>query len=127
MIRIGRLEITKAQLAAVPRDERALMLPAGHTLDTLGVWIKLIRFSTNRAAANLVEARISEAQSQIIFQPLFRVPAKRGSQRSVGRMYLLMVIQGRSAVNRVCVMPARGQPSGVQASRRPPTQPMQFQ
>ena len=98
MIRVHRLEISKAQLAAVPSDERALMLLSGHTLNMLGVWIKLIRFSTNRAAANPVEARIGEAQSQIILRSLFGVIAETWewlrrpeSQRLVGRKYLPMM------------------------------------
>lgn len=98
MIRVHRLEITKAQLAAVPGDERTLMLLSGHTLNMLGVWIKLIRFSTNRAAANPIEARIGEAQTQVILRSLFGVIAETWewlrrpeSQRLVGSKYLPMM------------------------------------
>jgi hypothetical protein len=73
MITVFRVQISKAQFSAVPREERALLLVAGHILNQVSVLLKLVRFSTCKDPTDPIEARVSAAQSQIILRCLIGV------------------------------------------------------
>jgi hypothetical protein len=65
--------ISKAQFRAIPRDERALVFVAGHVLNQISVFLKLVRFSTSKDPVDPIEARVSAAQSQIMIRCLIGV------------------------------------------------------
>ena len=95
MIKVEKWEFTKADLAAIAPDQRALLILTGHTLNTIAVWIKLIRLSTNYEAAEDVEGRLSSAQSHILLRSLYGAITEAWewlkrpeSQRLIGLEYL---------------------------------------
>ena len=72
-ITVYRVPISKKQFQSVPSDERALLFVAGHVLNQVSVFIKLVRFSTNSDPTNPIEERVSAAQSQLILRCLIGV------------------------------------------------------
>jgi hypothetical protein len=73
MITVYKVPISKSQFRAIPRDERALLFVAGHVLNQISVFLKLVRFSTSKDSVDPIEARVSAAQSQIILRCLIGV------------------------------------------------------
>jgi len=76
MIKIHKVCISKQQFQALPRDERALVFMAGHILNQISVFMKLVRFSTSKDPVDPIEARCSAAQSQLILRCLVGVLAE---------------------------------------------------
>jgi transcriptional regulator with XRE-family HTH domain len=72
-IKVYRVPISKKQFRSIPSDERALLFVAGHVLNQVSVFMKLVRFSTNSDPTNPIEERISAAQSQLILRCLIGV------------------------------------------------------
>lgn len=72
-ITVYRVPISKKQFQSIPSDERALLFVAGHVLNQVSVFIKLVRFSTNSDPTNPIEERVSAAQSQLILRCLIGV------------------------------------------------------
>jgi hypothetical protein len=69
-IRISVFEFTKADLAGLPAEDRRLMILAGHALNLLGVWVKLLAATTNcRTPDGLIDP-FNAAQSQILIRTL---------------------------------------------------------
>ena len=75
-ITVYRVPISKKQFQLIPSDERALLFVAGHVLNQVSVFIKLVRFSTNSDPTNPIEERVSAAQSQLILRCLIGVIAE---------------------------------------------------
>jgi len=73
MITVYKVPISKEQFRVIPRDERALVFVAGHVLNQISVFLKLIRFSTSKDPSDPIEARVSAAQSQIMVRCLIGV------------------------------------------------------
>jgi hypothetical protein len=73
MITVYKVPISKAQFSTIPRDERALVLIAGHILNQTSVFLKLMRFSMSKDPPDPIEGRVSAAQSQIILRCLIGV------------------------------------------------------
>ena len=47
-IQVYRVTISKDQFRTLPPEERALVLILGHALNQIGVFVKLVRFSSNK-------------------------------------------------------------------------------
>jgi hypothetical protein len=73
MITVYRVPISKEQFRSIPSDERALVFVAGHILNQVSVFLKLVRFSTNNDPADPIETRVSAAQSQLMLRCLIGV------------------------------------------------------
>jgi len=73
VIQVRRVPISKKQLSTLPKDERALLLLMGHSLNQISVFLKLFTFSSNKDPLEPIEERISAAQSHIILRVLFGV------------------------------------------------------
>lgn len=76
MITVYRIPIPKAKFRLISADERALVLVAGHLLNQISVFVKLLRFSMSKDPADEIEGRVSAAQSQIILRCLIGVLAE---------------------------------------------------
>ena len=61
-ITVYRVPISKEQFQSIPPDQRTVVLIAGHILNQVGVFIKLVRFSTNGDPADPIEQQVSAAQ-----------------------------------------------------------------
>ncbi len=72
-IKVYRVPISKEQFQSIPPDQRAIVFVAGHILNQVGVFIKLVRFSTNADPTDPIEERVSAAQSQLILRCLMGV------------------------------------------------------
>jgi hypothetical protein len=72
-IDVYRVPISKEQFQSIPPDQRAIVFVAGHILNQVGVFIKLVRFSTNADPTDPIEERVSAAQSQLILRCLMGV------------------------------------------------------
>jgi hypothetical protein len=73
VIQVFRVPISKKQLGTLPKDERALLLLMGHSLNQISVFLKLFTFSSNHDPTHPIEERVSAAQSHIILRVLFGV------------------------------------------------------
>ena len=73
MIKVYTVPITKADFRKIPSDERALVFVAGHILNQISVFMKLVRFSTSKDPPHPIEGRVSAAQSQLILRCLIGV------------------------------------------------------
>ena len=69
-VSVSVFEITKARLQSVPEDERALMLMSGHTLNLLGVWMKLLALTTRHRTFDQQLDRFNAAQTHILLRTL---------------------------------------------------------
>jgi hypothetical protein len=76
MIKIYRIPISKDQFRQLPKPERSLVLVSGHILNQISVFMKLVRFSTNKDPPNEIEANVSGMQSQLILRCLLGVLAE---------------------------------------------------
>lgn len=76
MIKVYRVPITKDQFRKLPKPERSLVLVSGHILNQISVFMKLVRFSTNKDPPNDIEANVSGMQSQLILRCLLGVLAE---------------------------------------------------
>ena len=65
MIHVYKLNLPKADLATLSAEERAVFILAGHTLNTLAFWLKLIRRTSHQNHAIPPVALIEGAQNQI--------------------------------------------------------------
>jgi transcriptional regulator with XRE-family HTH domain len=72
-INVYRVPISKEQFQSIPPDQRAVVFVAGHILNQVGVFIKLVQFSTNADPIDPIEERVSAAQSQLILRCLMGV------------------------------------------------------
>jgi transcriptional regulator with XRE-family HTH domain len=72
-VTVYRVPISKEQFQSIPSDQRAVLFVAGHILNQVSVFIKLVRFSTNADPADPIEERVSAAQSQLILRCLIGV------------------------------------------------------
>lgn len=95
MITVEGFHFTKDDFAGLAKQERALIFLAGHTLNQIGVWVRLLRFATNHAQDGSLEERISGAQSQVVLRALCGVLVEAWewlkrpeSNLLVGRTYL---------------------------------------
>ncbi|MEI9925105.1 MAG: hypothetical protein WDN50_17755 [Bradyrhizobium sp.] len=59
-INVYRVPISKEQFQSIPADQRAIVLVAGHILNQVGVFIKLVRFST--MATRLIQSKSASAR-----------------------------------------------------------------
>jgi len=105
MIKVQKFQISKKDLAALPPQERSIIFLSGHTLNALGIWMKILRFSTNYRTEQPVDAMVSGAQSQVILRSLLGVlveawewQRRPETRLLVGRKYLdLMPTEAQEA------------------------------
>jgi hypothetical protein len=76
MEKIFRIPLTKAQLAAIPAEDRNLLLLAGHAVNQMAILRKVLIFSTNYGGPSELENTLSAGQSQIILRLLFATLAE---------------------------------------------------
>ena len=95
MVTIQQFHFSKADFKNIPKDDRALMFLAGHGLNGLGVWMKLLRLATNHPDDGSLEFRMSSAQSQMLLRSLcgalvetWEWIKRPDSQRLIGLTYL---------------------------------------
>jgi hypothetical protein len=95
MIDVYVFEFTKADFQRLPADERNVMLLAGHTLNLLGFWIKLLALTSKVQSDIPFVARLDAAQSHILLRSLGGVLVeawewlrKPANQLLIGKKYL---------------------------------------
>jgi hypothetical protein len=71
MIEVTQFHLSKADLAEMPSEERALIFLAGQTLNQINTWLKLIRMSSSSEGASELEQKLSAAQTHILLRALF--------------------------------------------------------
>jgi hypothetical protein len=71
MIEVFRVPVSKAQLRAIPTDERNLLLLTSHAVNQISILRKILDFSLNYKAEDDVENTLSAGQSQTILRFLF--------------------------------------------------------
>jgi hypothetical protein len=76
MIKVYRIPISKDQFRQLPKEERSIVLVSGHILNQISVFMKLVRFSTNKDPVNPIEDNVSGMQSQLILRCLIGVLAE---------------------------------------------------
>jgi len=98
MIEVFRIPISKAQLRAIPADERNLLLLSSHAVNQLLILRKLLIFSTNYRSENAIENTLSAGQSQIILRFLFGALAEAWemvkrpiNQKLIGKDYIGLI------------------------------------
>ena len=102
-IQVYRVTISKDQFRTLPPEERALVLILGHALNQIGVFVKLVRFSSNKNSSEPTEQLVSAAQTQIIIRILYGVlveawEAIRTNYKIIGlKYYPLMEDAGQDA------------------------------
>lgn len=108
IVTVYRVPISKEQFQSIPSAERALVFVAGHVLNQIGVFIKLVRFSTNNDPADLIEGRVSAAQSQLILRCLIGVLVEAWefirrplNQRLIGNYFDGMDDEGKASYNKL--------------------------
>ena len=70
MIHVHKLTFSKAHLATLSAEERAVFIMAGHTLNTLAFWMKLVRRTSNQNPAGPPTSLIEGAQAPIVIRAL---------------------------------------------------------
>lgn len=95
MIEVFQVPISKAQLRAMPLEERHLLLLASHAVNQISVVQKLLFFSVHYETNSDVENLLSGAQSQTILRLLFGILAESWemvrrpvNQRVIGNDYI---------------------------------------
>ena len=68
MIDVLKIRVSKAQLQAMPLNERALFILLGYAANQLNLFSKLVLFSTNKTPDNEVERTLSGAQTQMLLR-----------------------------------------------------------
>jgi CRISPR/Cas system-associated protein endoribonuclease Cas2 len=71
MIEVFRVPVSKAQLRAIPADERNLLLLASHAVNQISVLRRLVIFSSNYQSSSELENTLSAGQTQTILRFLF--------------------------------------------------------
>ena len=95
MIQVHVFEFTRADFQKLAVEERDMMLLAGHTLNLLGFWIKLIALTSKVETDIPFVARLNAAQSHIALRSLGGVLVEAwewlrrpNSQLLIGKKYL---------------------------------------
>jgi hypothetical protein len=106
MIEVYRIPIPKDEFRRLPKRERSLVLVSGHILNQISVFLKLVRFSTNKDPSNVIEAQVSGMQSQLILHCLLGVLAEacawlRERKDTIERYLPIMNIEGRNAYDKL--------------------------
>jgi len=98
MIEIFRVPISKAQLRAIPADERNLLLLASHAVNQLSVLRKILIFSLNYESDSEIENTLSAGQSQTVLRVLFGALAEAWelvkrpiNQKLIGKDYIDLI------------------------------------
>ncbi len=107
MIEIFRIPISKAQLRAIPADERNLLLLASHAVNQLSILRKILIFSLNYDSDSEIENTLSAGQSQTILKFLFGALAEAWemvkrpvNQKLIGKDYIGVIeAEGVTAYN----------------------------
>jgi len=68
VIDVLKIRVSKAQLQAMPLNERALFILLGYAANQLNLFSKLVLFSTNKTPDNEVERTLSGAQTQMLLR-----------------------------------------------------------
>src|ERR1700730_673500 len=105
MIKVFRIPISKAQLRAIPADERNLLLLASHAVNQISILRKIVIFSLNYESDSEIENTFSAGQSQTILRLLFGALAEAWemvkrpiNQKLIGKDYIgLIKADGRAA------------------------------
>jgi len=71
VIEVTKFEFSKNDFAMIPKEERALIFLAGHTVNAINTWLKIIKLSSLHEPVRTVEAKLSAAQTQILLRALF--------------------------------------------------------
>lgn len=70
MIEVSRISIPKEKFDKLGREDRAAVFVAGHVLNQIGVFQKLLRLSSARDPENSIEEKASSVQTQILLRSL---------------------------------------------------------
>src|SRR5450631_4202973 len=94
MIDVVKIPIPKEQLAKLSPEERCVFLTLGYASNQVCVLWKMIIFSTNRTPTEVVEQRVTAAQTQIlvrlcigVLQETWQFVSKRFLSSKLGREY----------------------------------------
>lgn len=68
MIEVLKIPVSKAQLQAMPSNERALFILLGHTANQLNLFTKLTIFSSNKTIDDDLGRILSGAQTQMLMR-----------------------------------------------------------
>jgi hypothetical protein len=106
MIDVVKIPIPKEQLAKLSPEERSVFLTLGYASNQVCVLWKMIIFSTNHTPTEVVEQRVTAAQTQIlvrlcigVLQETWQFVSKRFLSSKLGREYEpLLGPTGRSAL-----------------------------
>jgi hypothetical protein len=98
MIEVFRIPISKAQLRAIPSDERNLLLLVSHAVNQLSILRRLLVFSLNYESDSAIENTLSAGQSQTILRFLFGALAEAWemvkrptNQKLIGKDYVGLI------------------------------------
>jgi hypothetical protein len=109
MIEVFRIPVSKAQLRAIPANERNLLLLTSHAVNQISVLRKVLIFSLNYESDSEIENTLSAGQSQTILRLLFGALAEAWetvkrpiNQKLIGKDYIgLIDTDGRAAYDRL--------------------------
>jgi len=106
MVDVFTIPISKVQFDTLPKDERATIFVAGHVLNQISVFMKLVHLSSSHDPANPVEEKASGMQTQIILRSLMGALAEAtvwfGKRQKLIELYLPdMHQEGRDAYDKV--------------------------
>jgi hypothetical protein len=76
MIDVLTIRISKAQFETLPQEERTAIFVAGHIMNQVGIFMKLVRFSISRDPTSPVESHTSGMQTQILLRTLMAALAE---------------------------------------------------
>jgi hypothetical protein len=92
---VSKIRLQKEDFATIPEKDRVLLILAGHTINTIATWIKLLRLATNPSAEGPHEGAANAIQAQIILRSLlgalveaYEWLSKRGNQPYIRQKYL---------------------------------------
>jgi hypothetical protein len=68
MIEVFKIPVSKAQLQAMPSNERALFILLGHAANQLNLFTKLVIFSSNKTTDDDLGRMLSAAQTQMLMR-----------------------------------------------------------
>ena len=94
-IPVVQVKLSKRRLATLTRDERTLMILAGHTMNVVTTWLKMVGFSANREGDSHVEQVVQSGQTLVLLRAFYGSLVEANewirrptSQALIGQSYL---------------------------------------